>query len=74
MGLLIVSALILFVDSYFEYKKELAGVGIAPRKAVEAAPLKTKAGKKAVVKKAVKKKTPVKKAEKPKKKASKKKK
>jgi uncharacterized membrane protein len=82
VGLLIVAALILFVDSYFEYKKELAGVGVAPKKAVEAAPLKTKAGKKAVAKKASKpKKKPVKKAaakkavaEKPKKKASKKKK
>ncbi len=83
VGLLIVAALILFVDSYFEYKKELAGVGIAPRKPVEAAPLKTKAGKTAVAKKVVKKKpvkkaatkkAVVKKAAKPKKKASKKKK
>ncbi len=79
VGLLIVSSLLLFVDSYFEYKKELAGVG-APKKASKAAPLKTKAGKKAAVKKAVKKrmaakkKIVAKKAAKPKKKVSKKKK
>jgi len=77
VGLLIVSALILFVDSYFEYKKELAGVETAP-KAVE--PLKTEVGKRAAARKAMKKtaakpkKKPVKKKSKPKKKASKKKK
>jgi len=67
VGLLIVAALLLFVDSYFEYKKELAGVG-TPKKAVEAAPLKTKVGKRAAARKAMKKKAvkpkkkPVKKA------------
>ncbi|MBD3398625.1 DUF1648 domain-containing protein [Candidatus Micrarchaeota archaeon] len=90
VGLLIVSAVILFVDSYFEYKRELAGeraekVGkeILKGEIVEAAPMKTKAGKKSAAKKkaAGKKKAPKKKPQKkkkasakPTKKASKKKK
>lgn len=62
VGLLILAAVWLFVDSYFEYKKEKEGGGI-PAEAVpvaKAAPMKTKAGA-AAKKKAVKKKAPKKK-------------
>lgn len=69
VGLLIVAALLLFVDSYFEYKKELAGVG-APKKDTKAAPLKTKVGKMAAARKAMKKKAAKPKKKKPVKKAA----
>lgn len=75
VGLLIVAAIILFVDSYFEYRRELAGEsaekrgkGVVKGEIAEAAPMKTKAGKKSTAKK----KAAVKKAQK--KKPSKKKK